>query len=92
MLSQRYACPFFVLDDFIRLEQLHDFVIQFLTTDQEEKMEQYRWEYYLHKVFDKTYAEYLDMLEHNEECEPSMDEEQIRNVVDESASLIDLFQ
>ena len=40
LLSQRYASPFLVLDDFIRLHQLHDFVVEIFNKISKEKIEE----------------------------------------------------
>lgn len=92
MLSQRYACPFFVLDEFIRLGQFYEFNIKIITTIVDERKEQFRWEYFLHKVFDKSYSDFVKDCENqiNEEIE-TMSHEEIKNIVNESQSLLDLF-
>lgn len=91
MLSQRYACPFLMLDEFIQLGQLHDFVTEVMKSIVEERDEKIKWEFFLHKVFDKTYEEFLNGVPEEKETSKGMSEEEIKNVVNESASLIDLF-
>ena len=62
LLSQRYANPYLILDDFIRSKQLHEFATETMRIIAEEKTSKTRWEYYLHKVFDMTYEEYLKLI------------------------------
>ena len=52
LLSQRYANPYLILDDFIRSKQLHEFATETMRIIAEEKTSKTRWEYYLHKVFE----------------------------------------
>lgn len=89
-LSQRYGNPFLVLDDMIRLNQLHEFVLEIFDTIYEEKKEEYRWEFYLHKVFDKSWEEYVRLCDNSTESH-SMSNEEVKNVVDSSRDILDLF-
>jgi len=91
MLSQRYACPFLVLDEFIRLQQLHDFLYEILKTIAEEKTHKSRWEFYLHKVYDMTFDEYVQLCENPPQQEQDMTHEQIGNVINESKMMLDGF-
>ena len=59
LLSKRYADPYLILDDFIRLQQLHEFLETIMQSIAEEKVQDIRWEYYLHKVWDMSYEEYI---------------------------------
>lgn len=84
-LSKRYGCPFFVIQDMIRLNQLHDFITEVFGTIRDEK----EWEFFLHKVYDKTFDDFRNDMKKMEKEE--MTTEQIASVVDESASMLDLF-
>lgn len=90
ILSQRYGCPFFILDDFIRLNQLHDFVVEITNVINEEKKEQVQWEFYLHKVFDMTYTEYMSKI--NESEPEEMSKEEMINIIYESKGIIDSYE
>lgn len=86
LLSKRYASPFLMLDDMIRLEMLHDFVIEVINAIHTERDAEDKWQYYLHKVHDKSYQEFLEEL--------SVEETEDFNVVDvvnETKSMIDLY-
>lgn len=91
LLLQRYASPFFVLDEFIRLRQLHDFILGIMKVMLEEKKEKYRWEFFLHKVFDKTYEEYLNCYDDMENEASYMTDEDILQVISQSEELINNF-
>lgn len=87
-LSKRYSgCPFFILDEFIRLGQLHDFLSEVLQTIYREDTDRFKWEFYLHKVFGMTYGEYLKKTETKEP--EDVDEDQIKDIVSESRNMMD---
>lgn len=65
LLSQRYASPCFLLNGMIQTGRLDEFVDDFIVTVQKEKEEQVNWEFYLHKVFEGTFSDFVDELETN---------------------------
>lgn len=91
LLSQRYASPYLILNDFIRLQQLHNFVIEIVTKIAEEKAHEARWQYYLHKVFDMSFEEYVRRCEQSQESESSMTHQEIGNVINESKLMLEGF-
>ena len=91
LLAQRYASPFLILDDFIRLGQLHDFVLEILKTIAEKKVHDARWQYYLHKVFDMSFEEYVQKCEQPQNQEKEMSNQEIGNVINESKMMLDGF-
>ena len=91
LLAQRYASPFLILDDFIRLQQLHDFVIEILKTIAEEKMHDARWQFYLHKVYNMTFEEYVRKCEQPQQAEQYMSHAEIGNVINESKKMLEGF-
>ena len=60
MLFQRYASPMVILDKMILTGRLLDFVCEFIQIRNEELEDQTRWEFYLHKVFNMDFKEYLE--------------------------------
>ena len=50
LLAKRYADPFLMLDNFIRIGQLHEFSLEIMKTISEEQEQDIRWEFFLHKV------------------------------------------
>ena len=91
LLSQRYASPFLVLDEFIRLQQFHEFVIEILKAIAEEKVHNARWEYYLHRVWDMSFEEYVRQCEKPKQGEQYMTNEEIGNVVNDSRDMLKGF-
>ena len=65
LLSKRYASPCFLLNGMIQTGRLEEFVDDFIVTVQKEKEEQVNWEFYLHKVFEGTFSDFVDEIETN---------------------------
>jgi len=89
LLAQRYASPFLILDEFNKTKQLHDFTIEVLKTIAEEKIHDARWQFYLHKVFDMSFEDYVKLCE--KEPEPEMSHEEIGNTINESKKMLEGF-
>lgn len=87
LLAKRYASPFLVLDEFIRLHQLHEFILETLKTIADERIQNKRWEYYLHRVHGMTFEEYVRRCETPEE-KPGMSNAEIGNVINDSKKML----
>ena len=57
LLFTRYASPFLLLDQLILTNSLSGYIDDLFTIISEEKQEQTMWEFFLHKVYDKTWKE-----------------------------------
>lgn len=88
LLAKRYASPFLMLDEFIRLGQLHEFIKEVSDIVAEEKKESIRWEFFLHKVFDKSFSEYMADLEREERDDSGISQEVIKDIVNESEKIL----
>lgn len=91
LLAQRYASPFLILDEFIRLHQLYEFTLEVMKTMAEEKKHEVRWQYYLHKVFNMTFEDYVKACDSQKEKEQNMTHEEIGNIINDSKMLLDGF-
>lgn len=89
LLSQRYASPFLILDEFIRIHQLYDFVAEILKTIVDEKIHDIRWQFYLHKVFDISFEEYVRRCEQPQHEE--MSHQEIGNIINDSKKMLEGF-
>ena len=63
LLFKRYASPFVLLDNFIATNSLSDFIDDFLKFIGEERQEDTKWQFFLHKVFDKSWKDFCDEIE-----------------------------
>ena len=61
-LFVRYADPFSFINGMIRTGRFDEFVTSFMSTVQEEKEEDTKWQYFLHKVFEVSYSEFKERL------------------------------
>lgn len=91
LLAQRYASPLLILDEFIRIHQLYDFVTEILKTIANEKIHDIRWQFYLHKVFDMTFEEYLRRCERTQHEGREMSHKDIGNIINDSRKMLDGF-
>lgn len=60
LLFTRYASPFLLLDQLILTDSLSGYIDDLFTIISEEKQEQTMWEFFLHKVYDKTWKEFCE--------------------------------
>ena len=70
LLFVRYASPFILLDSFITTNSLNDFVNDFFNFVIEERNEKSQWEFFLHKVYDKSWSEFSYDIEQSENQKP----------------------
>ena len=69
LLFKRYASPFILLDNLILIGSSSSFIDDLLNIIHEEKEELIQWEFFLHKVFDKSWKEF-----YNDVTQPINDE------------------
>ena len=58
LLFTRYASPFILLDGLILTNSLYNFISDFLGFVSEDE----NWEFFLHKVYDKSWSEFSDEI------------------------------
>ena len=69
LLFTRYASPFVLLDNLIANASLSTFIDDFFKFIGEEKQEETTWEFFLHKVFDKSWKEFCEEIESTNKAE-----------------------
>ena len=62
LLFVRYASPFVLLDGLILTNSLKNFVDDFFDFINEDR----EWEFFLHKVYDKSWSEFSNEMEQSE--------------------------
>ena len=80
-----------MLNDAIRLGQLHEFISEIIKVIGKEKTDKIRWEFYLHRVFGLSYAEYEEVINNPESQEKELKPDDVADIVNDSADLLDLF-
>ena len=63
LLFVRYASPFVLLDGLIMTNSLNSFVDDFFDFVKEKS----QWEFFLHKVYDKTWKEFINEIKTSNE-------------------------
>ena len=63
LLFTRYASPFVLLDNLIANASLSTFIDDFFKFIGEEKQEETKWQFFLHKVFDKSWKEFCEEID-----------------------------
>lgn len=66
LLFTRYASPFVLLDSLILTNSLNSFVDDFFDFVREDS----EWEFFLHKVYDKSWSEFSDGIKRSDNREP----------------------
>lgn len=77
-----------IMDKMIRARRFTEFVQEVMRIHNKEMIEQARWEFWLHKVIDMSFSEYLSQVEGTEEV---LSEDVMEETVKESMGIIDGF-
>lgn len=88
-MFQRYANPMIVLDRMIRAGRFTEFVQEVVRIRNKEMTDKSRWEYWLHKVIDMSYEDYLSLFDR--EREEALPAEVLTATVKESMGIINDF-
>lgn len=83
LLFHRYASPFLLLDQIIPSGDLSEFVSKLWEINEEEM----QWQYFLAKVFDKSFEEFKKSMKPQQ----PMTKREIETTVRESMSMINSF-
>ncbi len=90
LLYQRYASPFSFLDGIIQSGRFYDFVVYFDKTIAKEKEEKTLWEYFLHRVYDKSFEAWKEEM-WNDIKNKNMPERTIETTVQNSMNILNNF-
>ena len=90
LLFKRYASPFLFVDGMIQTGRFHEFVVEFIKTTNEDLEEKYDWEFFIHKVYDKSYQEFKEEIRINKENQ-EMSEYDIETTLNHSMNILNSF-
>ena len=90
LLYHRYASPFSFIDGMILSGRFHEFVQSFIKTTQEEKEEETSWQYFLHKVFDGSYADFKNGMKVDQEHR-NMSEQTFKTTYENTMNILQNF-
>lgn len=77
-----------ILDKMIRVGRFTEFVQEVMKIRNREMIEKARWEYWLHRVFDMSFDEYLARVDGTEEV---LSEEVMEETIRDSMGIINDF-
>lgn len=86
LLFKRYADPFSLIDGYIQTARF----CEFINTFAEQKKEDDRWEFFLHKVWGQSYAEFCEALQTSQDLQ-DMSENDIKTTVKMSMDILGNF-
>lgn len=87
LLFKRYADPFSLMDGYIQTSRLCEFIYVFI----EQKQEDDKWEYFIHKVWDgKSYSEFCESLQTSQGLQ-EMSDEDIETTIKKSMDILGNF-
>lgn len=69
LLFKRYASPFLFIDGYLQTGRFSEFVVEFVKTINAEKEDSTQWEFYLHKVQEGTFGEFVEEIENNKQLQ-----------------------
>lgn len=83
LLFHRYASPFLLLDQLIPTGDLSDFI----STVWEIREEEMQWQYFLSKVFDKSFEDFKETMKPQQ----GMTQQEIETTIKDSMSMMNTF-
>lgn len=66
LLFSKYASPFLLIDTLIQTNSLSEYISDMYRFTAEEKQEQSKWEFFLHKVYDESWNDFNDRMKSEE--------------------------
>lgn len=90
LLFKRYASPFLFMDEMIHVGRFAEFVDDFTGTVNKEKEEQINWEFYLHKVLEGTFNDFIEEIENNKKNQ-NLSRRTIETTVQHSMNILNNF-
>lgn len=92
MLFKRYANPMIILEQMIRTQRFSEFINEFVRIQNEELEDRTQWEFWLHRVFDKTWSQFLEVVEGNNSVDEKMPtQDELEHTVMESKKIFSDF-
>lgn len=78
-----------LINGMIRTHRLYEFVNELVNMHNEEEKDKTLWDVWLHRVFDKSYNEFMEALGENKKAAPT--QEEITNIVEETQVMLSGF-
>ena len=88
LLFKRYASPFLLIDQLILTNGLDKFIDDLFKFMEEEKQEQTKWEFFLHKIYDMSWKQFCNKIEFENDVENDVD---IAETLNNSKNILNNF-
>ena len=88
LLFKRYANPFLLIEETINTNSFSGFVSEFVGILNEENEDKALWEFYLHRVFEKSYSDFISTIKTKKQPEKPVDFEA---AINESVNILNGF-
>ena len=89
MIFKRYSNPFSLIDPLIETNQFSEFIDTF----NERVIEDIELQYWLHKVFDKSFDEFRNKIHNNSHAQTEvMSEDEVKATINKSYDILSNFQ
>ena len=86
LLFKRYADPFSLLDGYIQTSRFCEFIVNFWKQKTEDEL----WDFYMHKVWDKSFNEFRESMQTTQDLQQMSDGE-IEATVEKSMNILGNF-
>ena len=90
LLFKKYASPFVFMDEMIHVGRFVEFVDDFVKTTNREKEEKINWEFYLHKVIEGTFEDFVAEIEINKKNQ-NLSQRTIETTIQHSNNILNNF-
>lgn len=90
LLFKRYASPFLFLNGMIQSARFYEFVVEFERTFMEEEEEHRSWEFFLHRVMEGSYNDFLEGVKVNKQ-NMTMTKEKEKEIIQHSEDILNNF-
>lgn len=91
LLHKRYASPFSFIDTLIDNTGFYDFTTYLVKKVEEEKAESMEWEFYLHKVYGKSFVDWKQESQNQATQSEVMTEAKKEEIISRSEELLNGF-
>lgn len=79
------------MDEMIKSGRFQEFVVEFANTITKEKEEKQNWEFFLHKVWEGTYQDFVSDVENNKK-NLTMTKRTIETTINHSLNILNNFK
>ena len=86
MLFKRYSSPMPLVTQMIRMRRFEEFVRQLVEMHNDEMEDKSLWEVWLHKIFDKSFAEFRNSITGEQTAAPT--QEDIKSIATDSMNIL----